>query len=35
LKIENKEYKLIGLPLYNEKKKNEFRATYNSKLEIE
>ena len=35
LKIENKEYKLIGLPLYNQKKKNEFRATYNSKLEIE
>ena len=35
LKIESKEYKLIGLPLYNEKKKNEFRTRYNSILEIE
>jgi len=35
LKIESKEYKLIGLPLYNEKKKNEFRTRYNTTLEIE
>jgi len=34
LKIESKEYKLIGLPLYNEKKKNDFRKTYNLTLGI-
>ena len=35
LKVESKEYKLIGLPLYNEKKKNDFRVKYNEALEVE
>lgn len=35
LKIESNEYKLIGLPLYNEKKKNDFRAKYNKDLAVE
>lgn len=34
LKIESNEYKLIGLPLYNEKKKNDFRTKYNEALEL-
>lgn len=34
LKFENEEYKLIGLPLYNEKKKDDFRKKYNSTLEV-
>ena len=34
LKIESNEYKLIGLPLYNEKKKNDFRTKYNETLEL-
>lgn len=34
LKIENKEYKLIGFPLYNERNKEDFRTKYNSVLEI-
>ncbi|MFA5772828.1 MAG: DEAD/DEAH box helicase family protein [Thermoplasmata archaeon] len=29
LKIENKDYKLIGLPLYNEKNRNVFEEKYN------
>lgn len=35
LKFESKDYKLIGLPLYNEKKKNDFRLKYNQTLEVE
>jgi len=34
LKFENEEYKLIGLPLFNEKKKEDFRKNYNSTLEV-
>jgi type III restriction enzyme len=30
MKFENNEYKLIGLPLYNEKKKEDFRTVYNT-----
>lgn len=32
LKIESKEYKLIGLPLYNEKNKTDFEVKYNDLL---
>lgn len=35
LKFETEEYKLIGLPLYNEKKKDDFRAKYNKELAVE
>jgi type III restriction enzyme len=34
LKIEGKEYKIIGLPLYNEKKRVDFRKKYNATLAI-
>ena len=34
LKAENKKYKLIGLPLFNVKKKKDFETKYNEILEI-
>ena len=34
-KFENEEYKLIGLPLYNERRKEDFRMKYNEMLEVE
>lgn len=35
LKYESKDYKLIGLPLFNERTKEDFRKIYNSTLNIE
>ncbi|MDP2365560.1 MAG: type III restriction endonuclease, partial [Ignavibacteria bacterium] len=35
LRFENNDYKLIGLPLYNEKRKTEFRNKYDSILELQ
>jgi type III restriction enzyme len=32
LKAENKDYKLIGLPLFNEKNKNDFEKAFNKQL---
>jgi type III restriction enzyme len=34
LKYESNEYTLIGLPLYNEKRKTEFKSNYNLALEL-
>lgn len=35
LKVENKLYKLLGLPLYNDRRKEEFRDKYDKVLSIE
>jgi len=30
--VENKEYKLIGLPLFNERNKHDFTTVFNEEL---